>query len=125
MKKVFLLDDDRDLVEIISMIASSEGVSCVTASTFEETLKRKDDVLGCDLALLDIKLGEGEKNGIDTYQWLKEQGYKGRVVFLTAHAGMHPILKVAPHLVNARVLHKPIGYRELKEFFRRETAMAS
>lgn len=122
MKKIFLLDDDQDLVDVMCLIAAKEGASCTAASAFEEAVQQRDKILECELAIVDINLGSGRKSGIDFYHWLKSQGYKGRVVFLTAHGGPHPLVKEASSVLNALVLSKPIEFRQLVDLFHQEAA---
>src|SRR5262245_54057730 len=92
--KVFLLDDDEDLRGSVGeLIAAVSGGDCVTAASVPEMMARTPEVLACQLALLDINLGAGKPTGVDAYHWLRAQGFRGRICFVTGHAHAHPLVK--------------------------------
>jgi DNA-binding NarL/FixJ family response regulator len=63
--------------------------------------------LAADVAVLDINLGASRPSGIDAYDWLVDQGFEGRILFLTGHARSHPLVARAQHLRRATVIDKP------------------
>jgi FixJ family two-component response regulator len=64
--------------------------------------------LACDSAILDINLGPGQPSGIDAYKWLRNNGYRGRIAFLTGHAGTHPLVIEATRIGDAEIFSKPV-----------------
>ena len=114
MLRVLVLEDDEDLRSILCELLSLSGTeSCVSAGSFEELRRQGPEALGCGLALLDINLGAGVPSGLDAYRWLKDNGFPGRMVFLTGHARSHPLVRQAHELTQARVLSKPINAKAL------------
>jgi FixJ family two-component response regulator len=106
---VFVLDDDRDLLD--SMVAIVEGFckkSCITATSVREMVELSAQVLRAELVFLDINLGSGNPSGVEGYRWLRKQKYPGRVIFFTGHAHSHPQVQEALRLGDADVVQKPV-----------------
>jgi DNA-binding NtrC family response regulator len=107
MVRVAVLDDDEDLLDSLSDLLGTLGnADCVCLRSVAELTGRREAVLSCDLALLDINLGPGRPSGLDAYRWLREQDFGGRIVFLTGHARSHPLVAQARGFGN--VLEKPV-----------------
>ena len=81
-----LLDDDTDLLEILSELLKERHFRCLLARSLAELKALGPEVLAADVAVLDINLGAGQPSGIDAYDWLLGQGFAGRLLFLTGHA---------------------------------------
>lgn len=114
MLRVLVLEDDEDLRSILLELLSLSGAdACVDAGSLAELKRRQAEALGCGLAILDINLGAGVPSGLDAYEWLKENGFSGRTVFLTGHARSHPLVRQALELSNVQVLSKPIEAKVL------------
>jgi FixJ family two-component response regulator len=112
--QMIILDDDDDLLESMGgLIELTSQRPCVKAHSLEELMSQRSKVLGCKTAILDINLGEGQPSGVDAYHWLKEQGFRGNIIFLTGHARSHPLVALAHHFGDARVLEKPIEFDQL------------
>jgi ActR/RegA family two-component response regulator len=113
---ILLLDDDDDLLdslsELIDVVCSRE---CMRARSMVELVAARESALASSLAILDVNLGPGKPSGLDAYRWLRSQGYRGRIVFLTGHARSHPLVEEAYRLDDARVLSKPLDADELVE----------
>ena len=113
---VLFVDDDEDLREVMHDMLARLGARCViTAASLQHVEERRDDVLGCDLAILDINLGRGQPTGVNVYEWLGRQGFRGRVVFLTGHAGNDPRVRQAASLTDSHVATKPLSIEALRE----------
>lgn len=107
--KVLLLDDNDDMQALMARYLKIKiGADCLCLSCFGDLEKNATEVLRQDIAILDVNLGRNEPSGLDAYRWLKENGFKGRVVFLTAHAKSHPLVRQSCQL-DARVFEKPIS----------------
>ena len=96
------------------------GHTCVGAASLDELRVRADAVRTCGLAIVDINLGSDRANGIDAYEWLKEQRFGGRIVFLTGHARSHPLVQQATERGDVKLLEKPIGSAELRAILKAE-----
>src|SRR5262245_6190792 len=106
-----LLEDDVDLRDSMTeLLARSVGVVCVCVDSVDELRAQAADALDTDLAVLDINLGPDQPSGVDAYEWLREQGYRGRIVFMTGHASRHPLVEQANRLEGAVVLAKPVSF---------------
>ena len=119
MLRVLVLEDDKDLRFILCELLSLSGAdACVSAGSLEDLRRERVEALGCGLALLDINLGAGVPSGLDAYRWLKDNGFSGRIVFLTGHARSHPLVREALELTHVQVLSKPIESKVLLELVR-------
>lgn len=109
MSRVLVLEDDEDLRDVLSRLMCATGrVSCVTASSFDEMVAHENDVLDCDVALLDVNLGPDVPSGVDAYHWLRTHQFHGRIWFLTGHARSNPLVQQATAVSGAGVIEKPV-----------------
>jgi CheY-like chemotaxis protein len=114
VQRVLVLEDDEDLRAILCELLALAGVEdCLPVGSLEALRRRREEALGCELALLDINLGAGVPSGLEAYQWLRESGFQGRTLFLTGHARSHPLVRQAHELTHAQVLSKPIDAEAL------------
>ncbi len=119
MQWVLVLEDDEDLRSLLcDLLVASGAERCVSVGSHAELVRQQEQALGCGLALLDVNLGAGKPSGLDAYHWLKEQGFAGRVVFLTGHARSHPLVRQARELTQALVLTKPVDAKDLIDLLR-------
>ena len=99
-------DDLRELVvELVTVVLKRR---CVGVGSYEELAALGAEALRCSVAILDINLGPDRRSGIDAYTWLREHGFKGRIVFLTGHASTHPLVVEAQRIGGAQIFSKPI-----------------
>jgi FixJ family two-component response regulator len=63
--------------------------------------------LRAKVAILDVNLGADRPNGVDAFNWLKEQGFQGNVLFFTGHARNSPQVLRALNK-GVEILEKPI-----------------
>jgi FixJ family two-component response regulator len=110
-----LLDDDADLLEAIAELLQMSKCRCVLARSVEELKGLGPRALEADVALLDINLGPGQPSGIDAYDWLLSEGFKGRLLFFTGHAHGDPMVARAARRKRAQVLVKPMDASTLLE----------
>jgi FixJ family two-component response regulator len=112
---VVVLDDDVDMLESVrDLLTRTTG--CLMARSYDELLQLGEEALACRVAILDINLGPGRPSGIDAYQWLRTQNFRGRVAFLTGHAKGHPLVEEASRLDNVRIIEKPATAETLLQF---------
>jgi FixJ family two-component response regulator len=106
---VLYVEDNDDLRElVVELVTSVFNHRCVGVGSYEELAALGEEALGCSVAILDINLGPDRPSGIDAYTWLRDQGYKGRIVFLTGHASSHPLVVEAQRIGDAEIFSKPI-----------------
>ena len=84
-KKILLVDDEQDILEIISYNLEKEGYHVFTASNGNEGIAKAKEILP-DLILLDVMMPE--KDGIETCQELRKikELQKTLIVFLSARS---------------------------------------
>jgi len=103
------VEDNDDLREMFAELAALLlGRRSVGVGSYEGLVALGDTALGCAVAILDINLGQNRRSGIDAYAWLREKGYKGRIVFLTGHAANDPLVVEAKRIGDAEIFTKPI-----------------
>src|SRR5262249_22772584 len=89
---VVLIDDDEDLRASIADLVESCGKRCLAVGSLAELVDHRAAALACELAIVDVNLGAAKPSGIDAYEWLRGEGFDGRIVFLTGHAPSHPLV---------------------------------
>lgn len=84
-KKILLIDDEQDILEILSYNLEQEGYQVFTANNGNDGIKKAQEILP-DLILLDVMMPE--KDGIETCQDLRKikELEKTLIVFLSARA---------------------------------------
>lgn len=106
---VLILDDDSNLLNVMGEFLEILGsYKTVRLKSYEDMAQKSAEALNSDVAFLDVNLGAACPSGIDSYHWLREHGYKGRIFFLTGHAQSHPMVIEAKHFGDAQVLSKPV-----------------
>jgi len=112
---VLFLDDDQDLREtVVDLVHEAFHRECLCLRGYPELVALGERALRCAVAILDINLGPGVPSGLDAYDWLQEHGFSGQIVFLTGHAGTHPLVLEASRIGNVRVIAKPVSFDLLK-----------
>ncbi len=112
---VLFVDDDADLRDVMRETLGQLGVpNVVTASSLHEVERRRDKALACQLAVLDLNLGEGQPNGVSVFEWLEHEQFAGRVIFLTGHGSKDPRVQQAASLAGSQIASKPITIAKLK-----------
>jgi two-component system response regulator GlrR len=109
MESILVVDDDRNILNVIQMRLEAEGYSIRTALTAGQALKviRQNRI---DLALVDLKL-KG-KDGIALMEDLRAQEPDLPVIILTAHGSINSAVE-AMKKGAANYITKPFNYQEL------------
>ena len=84
-KKILLVDDEQDILEILSYNMEKEGYKVFTANNGNEGIAKAKEIIP-DLILLDVMMPE--KDGIETCQEMRQikELQKTLIVFLSARA---------------------------------------
>ena len=84
-KKILLIDDELDILEILSYNLEKEGYDIYTATNGNEGIDKAKEIIP-DLILLDVMMPE--KDGIETCQELRKikELQKTLIVFLSARS---------------------------------------
>jgi len=90
MTKIFVLEDDQDIREIVAWILEAENYEVVTFKNIDEFMRRNLHDLP-DLFLLDVMLPDG--SGIDVCKQLKseEANQNIPILIMSAHASMEQV----------------------------------
>ena len=94
MKRILVIDDDEDLLEIFKIIFQEEGYN-VVLSNHAETVEHIHQI-SPDLVILDIRLTGSEKTGGDICAEIKEKFAKARlpVVLISAETDIRKIAEL-------------------------------
>jgi two-component system alkaline phosphatase synthesis response regulator PhoP len=84
-KKILLIDDEQDILEILSYNLEKEGYQVFTANNGSEGIVKAKEIIP-DLILLDVMMPE--KDGIETCQEMRQikELQKSLIVFLSARS---------------------------------------
>ena len=105
---ITFLEDNEELREVLSEVTKSElGEEALSFACFEQLAARRNEVLETKMAILDINLGADQASGVEVFHWLKEQGYAGKICFLTGHGRSHPMVQAACD-IGAEIWSKPM-----------------
>lgn len=119
MATILLVEDDADLREVLVELIESFGNACLATGSLRELHALGDAALEADLALVDVNLGAGVPSGLDVWTYLRAEGFRGEIVFLTGHAASHPLVREALQTPHVGVLSKPLGLSELERLVTR------
>jgi FixJ family two-component response regulator len=112
-KPVLFIDDNRDLRELVRETLRFVGVEgSVIAASLADLKVQRDAAVACELAIIDINLGRDQPTGVEVHDWLKQEGFAGRVVFLTGHGEDDARVRAASQLGGTRLLTKPIDFSD-------------
>ena len=105
MKKILVIDDQPEMLELLSESFKSIGMTCVTASSFLEAELMADNYY--DGILIDYHLGEMKGDALITR-------------FREINQNLKVALMTADHLErkSIKVFQKPFKTKELEEFFK-------
>jgi len=109
MKKVLIVDDQKECILIMKMVLKQFPIKIIEACNGEEAL-RKIRKYQPVLAFLDIRMPM--KNGIDVLKELHEQGSKTAIVMVSDHRDQ-AIIDACFDLGAMAYLKKPFSLREL------------
>jgi len=112
---VLFVEDSDDLREMfVDLVNLVLGRRCIGVASYDELMAHADEALNCRVAIIDINLGANRPSGIDVYTWLRNNGFNGRIAFLTGHASHHPLVVEAKRMGGAAILSKPIDADRLR-----------
>jgi len=80
-KKIMVVDDEPDLVNLMRIMLESGGYTVISAYTGEECLNKLDEEK-VDLILLDIMMPE--MSGWEVFNRIKEKDGNNKVIFVSA-----------------------------------------
>ena len=116
-KKGLLVDDDSQMIDILSKYFATEGCYTEKAPDGKLALEKMNNT-PFDFILCDVKMPG--MDGVTFYQQLKGIGspYLDKVIFITGDTMSHEILEFLKS-INNPLLDKPFGLDDVKEAIRR------
>src|SRR6478735_3613293 len=116
---IVFLDDNEDLRELMRiLIEAALGVECKCFGSLMEFEIHSGEVLRAKVAILDINLGPNVPDGVAAFNWLRDHGFQGKVLFFTGHARTNPQVAQAAEK-GAEILEKPLHPDTLISVLRR------
>lgn len=82
-KRVLFLDDDHYLQQLVNAVSKKYDLQLVSARTSGDARMLIERTEPFDAAILDVNVANGD--GINLYQWIKDNYPKMAVVFLTGY----------------------------------------
>lgn len=82
MVKILIADDERTILELLSIYMKNEGFECLLANDGQEALNLIEEHPDIDIALLDIMMPEF--SGIEVLKQIRTQNNNLPVIFITA-----------------------------------------
>jgi two-component system response regulator GlrR len=110
-ENILIVDDDRNLLEVLRLRLETENYQVTVADKAEKALKLAAEI-NFDLALLDLKLNEGEKDGINLMDDLHHSSPEMPIIILTAYGTIKNAVE-AIKLGAYNYLTKPFDHYDL------------
>ena len=111
MEKVLVVDDDKNILEVLRIRLESEGYDVTVTSIADTALQlARDHLFG--VALLDLKLAEGEEDGIELMQNLHQLNPEMPIIILTAYGTISSAVDAMKRGAYS-YLTKPFDHHEL------------
>jgi len=117
MKKILIIDDEKDIRFLLSNILVDENYTTIEAGNIQEAEKTIDNE-SFDLALVDISLGDKKKDGISLLKKIKKINSDTPVIMISGHA----TIQIAVDSIKEgafEFLEKPFNTSRLLNFVKR------
>ena len=117
MKKILIVDDEKDIRILLSTILKEEGYNCILAGTVKEA----EDIIEndfFDLVLLDISLDDKKKDGVYLLKQIKKFNKDIPVIMISGHATIQVAVE-SVKLGAFEFLEKPFNTDRLLNFTKR------
>ena len=112
---VAVIDDDETLCTALAMFFETIGVTqCTIALNLAELETKRAKIPQIDVIFLDVNLGVNQPDGIFVYHWLINNGFTGRVIFMSGHARSHPKIEEIQKIAGTYFLQKPMPLKEIE-----------
>jgi len=112
---VLLIDDEKSLVETLSVLLSGEGFEVIPALSGEEGLEKFDE-RRVDLVLADVRMPK--MSGVEVLESVRDRSPHTPVVLMTAQASLRSAIE-AVNLGATHYVQKPFENEELIAILRR------
>ena len=116
-KEILVVDDNPDIRFLICNILKEEGYLIRSAANYEQAVKEINFKLP-NLAILDIKLDKGDKDGIDLLKLLMSKDKSLPVVMISGHANVQVAVE-AIRIGAYEFVEKPFSSEKLLNYVKR------
>lgn len=120
-KRLFIIDDDQELREIIKLIAESEGFATLVASNGQEAislLKNPNITHEIDLILLDLIMPV--LDGFSFLRWLRQKAKLTTPVLVLSGRKTSKTLEEVLAVGGTGLIYKPLEAKELIDRIKQE-----
>ena len=108
---ILLLEDERDIAEPVTQLLRAQRYEVVWVASLEDAYDALSE-REFDLAILDVMLPEGESAGFELAEGLRDVGFSGSILFLTARDSVEDRIR-GLDLGGDDYLIKPFSLKEL------------
>jgi len=122
-KKILVIDDNADIRFLICNILQESGYSIRSAANYEQAIKEINIKLP-NLAIVDIKLDKGDRDGIDLLKLLMNKDKSLPVIMISGHANVQVAVE-AIRMGAYEFLEKPFSSEKLLNYVRRALEISS
>ncbi len=116
-KEVLVIDDNSDIRFLICNILKDNGYTYRSAANFNQALLEINKKIP-DLAIVDIKLDKGDKDGIDLLKLLVKKNKSLPVIMISGHANVQLAVE-AIRLGAYEFLEKPFSTEKILNYVKR------
>jgi len=116
-KKILVIDDNADIRFLICNILQESGYSIRSAANYEQAIKEINIKLP-NLAIVDIKLDKGDRDGIDLLKLLMNKDKSLPVIMISGHANVQVAVE-AIRMGAYEFLEKPFSSEKLLNYVKR------
>ena len=110
MKRILIIDDDEDILEIFNLIFQNEGYNVVLSNNGDAAENIFE--IGPDLVILDVRIVGSVKNGGEICSDLKEKFKDARLPVILISAE-HDVRRIASECGADAYLNKPFDLAHL------------
>ncbi len=116
-QEVLIIDDNFDIRHLVSNILKDKNYSIREAANYDQAVNEIDKKLP-DLAIVDVKLDKGDKDGIVLLKKIKEMSDNVPVIVISGHANVEMAVE-ALKLGAYEFITKPFASEQLLNFVNR------
>ena len=115
--EILVVDDNADIRFLICNILSEQGYIIRSAANYDQAVSEINTKLP-DLAVVDIKLDKGDKDGIDLLKLLMDKNKEIPVIMISGHANVQVAVE-AIRIGAYEFVEKPFSTEKLLNYVRR------
>ena len=116
-QEVLIIDDNFDIRNLVSNILKDKNYDIRQAANYDQAVNEIDKKLP-DLAIVDVKLDKGDKDGIDLLKKIKKMSDHVPVIVISGHANVEMAVE-ALKLGAYEFITKPFAAEQLLNFVNR------